>query len=83
MESAAIYLREHRFKAMFTDWLGWEHASATFNVTVAGRDFLFTSVAHKRGLQVLHTSTDNIVLINRGLLGRSSVSCRHVVTNMS
>jgi hypothetical protein len=68
MDSTAEYLRDHRFKPLFTDLLGWEHAVATFNVAVAGRDFVFKSVAHKRGLQVLHASTDNLALINRGLL---------------
>jgi hypothetical protein len=68
MESAAAFLGEHRFKAMFTSLLGWEHTNGAFDVSAAGRDFSFMSVAHKRGLQVLHTSTDNLVLINRGLL---------------
>jgi RNA polymerase sigma factor (sigma-70 family) len=68
MESPAPFLGEHRFKAMFTNLLGWDHANNALKVSAAGRDFSFTSVAHKRGLQVLHASTENLVLINRGLL---------------
>src|SRR5438132_577064 len=61
-------LRDHRFKALFTEELGWEHAAGSVTVAVAGRTFAFAVVAHKRGLQVLHCPTDHLALVNRGLL---------------
>jgi RNA polymerase sigma factor (sigma-70 family) len=68
MTTTAAYLRDHRFKPLFTDLLGWEHASGEVAVSVDGRDFAFVSLAHKRGLQVLCCATDRVVLVSRTLL---------------
>src|SRR5438874_1829415 len=68
MTSTADYLRDHRFKALFTDLLGWEHATGDIALQIDGRDFTFISIAHKRGLQVLCSATDRSVLVNRTLL---------------
>ena len=68
METPADYLREHQFQPMFTELLGWEHAAGTIRVSASDRHFTFTIIAHKRGLQVLHSSTDHLAIINRGLL---------------
>ena len=68
MGAADSYLRDHRFKALFTEVLGWEHSNGNIPVSVDGREFTFTSVAHKRGLHVLQAATDKLFLINRTLL---------------
>jgi len=68
MDAAVDYLRDHRFKALFTELLGWEHASGSIRVSAGGRDFEFASIAHKRGLLVLHSSTASLALVNRSLL---------------
>ncbi len=68
MDTIADHLREHRFEALFTDLLGWEHATGRIDVSTGGRDFAFAAVAHKRGLQVLVGVTDRLALMNRGLL---------------
>jgi RNA polymerase sigma factor (sigma-70 family) len=68
MESGADYLRDHRFKALFNEVLGWDRGTGTIRVSAGSREFVFESVAQKRGLQVLYSCTDNLALVNRGLL---------------
>src|SRR5438045_2443829 len=84
MYTTADYLRVHRFKALFTESLGWERASGRLNVSVAGRDFAFASIANKDGLQVLSCSTDPLALRNRRLLRRvqravATTYCEHIL----
>ncbi|MGQ9822768.1 MAG: sigma-70 family RNA polymerase sigma factor [Thermogutta sp.] len=70
MHALAPYLAEHRFKDLFIEILGWDRANGTLEVVADGRAFQLSLVAQKRGLQVLHGSTDNLTLINRGRLRR-------------
>jgi RNA polymerase sigma factor (sigma-70 family) len=68
MDSIAEHLRDHRFTPLFTDCLGWEPMAGTISVSVDSREFVFVSVARKRGIQVLCCAASRFVLINRVLL---------------
>lgn len=70
MHALAPYLAEHRFKDLFIEMLGWDRAAGTLEVMADGRGLQLSLVAQKRGLQVLHGSTDNLTLVNRGRLRR-------------
>jgi RNA polymerase primary sigma factor len=58
-------LANHRFKELFLDVLGWEHASGSHTFSAEGRQFSISVLAHKRGLQIFHCSADRQTLINR------------------
>jgi hypothetical protein len=68
MNALVNCLQDHQFLTLFVDVLGWDHASGVLTLTLDGRELTFTTIAHKRGVQVLHCSTDRMVLLNRRLL---------------
>lgn len=70
MNDIANYLAQHRFRELFIEELGWDHASGGVELRVDDRCFPLTIIAHKRGLQILHSLTDHFTLINRGRLRR-------------
>jgi hypothetical protein len=47
-------LREFDFPALFTQDLGWDKHSATFDVTFNGQGFVLSAIAEKRGMVALH-----------------------------
>jgi hypothetical protein len=47
-------LRTFDFPALFTQDLGWDKHSATFDVTFNGQNFVLSAIAEKRGMVALH-----------------------------
>lgn len=45
-------LKDFNLKALFVEELGWEHHAATQHVTVDGRSYQLSAIAHKRGFAV-------------------------------
>lgn len=70
MNDIASCLAQHRFCELFIQELGWDYASGGVELRVNDCCFPLSIIAHKRGLQVLHSSTDHFTLINRRRLRR-------------
>lgn len=68
MPAISELLADHRFAELFIDVLGWERSSGDTEFEIDGRRFSVQTVAHKRGLQILHCRTNRRILFNRGLL---------------
>ncbi|MHB8897345.1 MAG: sigma-70 family RNA polymerase sigma factor [Thermoguttaceae bacterium] len=64
------YLAEHQFQELFIEALGWDRAAGSLELLVDRERFRLSIIAQKRGLQVLHAPTENLTLIDRGLLRR-------------
>jgi RNA polymerase sigma factor (sigma-70 family) len=61
-------LRNHAFRRLFVERLGWDNASGGFSLKLGETEFAFQSVAQKRGLRVIHCTADRLVLLDRTLL---------------
>lgn len=68
MNSLASYLAQHRFKDLFIEALGWDHASGMFELALEDRVYPLSAIAQKRGLVILHGRADHATLYNRGRL---------------
>ena len=64
MPSAAAlkqYLKDFNFKLLFIKELGWDRHEASLDVTVEGKSYQLTGVAHKRGMVALtFTATSSL-----------------------
>ncbi len=70
MSEITKYLNQHRFTDLFIEILGWDRASGHVSFAVDGRSVRLSVISQKRGLQVLHVTTNHLTLIDRGLLRR-------------
>ena len=61
-------VKQHRFKEMFIDELGWENFSSTQELEIQDQSIRLESVAEKRGLRVFCCKLHRTSLANRGLL---------------
>lgn len=61
-------IKQHRFKEMFIDDLGWDNFSSTQELEIQDRCIRLESVAEKRGLRVFSCKLHRTSLANRGLL---------------
>jgi RNA polymerase sigma factor (sigma-70 family) len=63
-------IKQHRFKEMFIDNLGWDNFTSTQELEVQDQCIRLESVAEKRGLRVFSCKLHRTSLANRGLLRR-------------
>jgi RNA polymerase sigma factor (sigma-70 family) len=61
----AAYLRQHNFKQLFTEELGWDHDSGEIVLLVRETSFQVKVIASKRGFRVLQTNADHFALFDR------------------
>lgn len=64
------FIKQHRFKEMFIDDLGWDNSSSTQELDIGDQRIRLESVAEKRGLRVFCCKLHRTSLANRGLLRR-------------
>lgn len=63
-------IKQHRFKEMFIDALGWDNFSSSHELEIHDQRIRLESVAEKRGLRVFTCKLHRTSLANRGLLRR-------------
>ena len=63
-------IKQHRFKELFIDDLGWDNFSSTQELEIQDQCIRLESVAEKRGLRVFSCKLHRTSLANRGLLRR-------------
>lgn len=63
-------IKQHRFKELFIDDLGWDNFSSTQELEIQDGRIRLESVAEKRGLRVFCCKLHRTSLANRGLLRR-------------
>lgn len=63
-------MKQHRFKEMFIDDLGWDKFNSTQELEIQDQCIRLESVAEKRGLRVFSCKLHRTSLANRGLLRR-------------
>ncbi len=63
-------IKQHRFKEMFIDDLGWDNFSSSLELQIQDQCIRLESVAEKRGLRVFSCKLHRTDLANRGLLRR-------------
>ncbi|MCK6483458.1 MAG: sigma-70 family RNA polymerase sigma factor [Phycisphaerae bacterium] len=66
--SIAVLLREHAFRHLFIEELGWDHLGNTLYITVHNRSYELLPVAQKRGLAVFQCELDRLELRDRRVL---------------
>lgn len=64
------FVKQHRFKEMFIDDLGWDNSNLTQEFDIGDQRIRLESVAVKRGLRVFCCKLHRTTLANRGLLRR-------------
>jgi len=67
-QSIERFLSGHRLRGLFIDELGWDHASADFELSLDDEHFCFEALASKRGFMAIECQVHRTVLANRGLL---------------
>lgn len=66
--SIAVLLREHSFRDLFIEELGWDHLGNTLRITLYERSYELLPVAQKRGLAVFQCALDRRELRDRRVL---------------
>ena len=63
-------IKQHRFRDLFVDDLGWDNCNGLLQLDVEGQSFELQPIAHKRGLRVFCCKLHRTSLADRGLLRR-------------
>lgn len=66
--SIAVLLREHSFRDLFIEELGWDHLGNMLRITLHDRSYELLPVAQKRGLAVFQCALDRMELRDRRVL---------------